>query len=509
MGFLIRLTKNLSLTEDDRNGAMEITFWFFVAGVPLGLLFLTATLLEPKWFFFLFAGGLIAVGSLAVPNRKKYYLLFLALSVPVSIHLTPLFTPSSVNRSTYGLLLLISHVPLAALFFIELTGGRAGPSYSSSSSDTSKKSLVSLAGLFSAGVISVIMARSRLYGVFDLFALVTSIALFFYVSRYIRNTREIHLLVSGLIYTTLLQAIIAIGQYLTSSSLGLDFFGAQEIMQGYAGLASISRSAGTMGHPNSLAIYFDLLLPLFLTYLFYLKKGGTRMFLAVAFMLCLFGLFVTMSRGGLFCTSVALALILVLTWRKQVGIARAILALSLVGGLCLVIIFSTSNPIRQRFLENDYGNARGRITLVEVATEVIRHNPFFGVGLNNFIDTAGQYDRTPEQIVSLWNTPVHNLFLFIAGETGLVGLTFFALFLWSVLTTLRPALSSPDPFLSRVGLGILIGFLAFFGHSQVDYCLWTHFIPFWFMAGLAVSTGRIAADLGAGGLVPAESRLRG
>jgi len=338
-----------------------------------------------------------------------------------------------------------------------------------------------------------------LFGAFDLFALATSILLFSCVSWCIRDTRELRLAVAGIVFTMGAQGILAIAQYLTSSSLGLDFFGAQKIMHSYAGLQTVSRAAGTLGHPNSLALFLDLLLPLSLLFLFCPMKSGMRTFVAASFVLGLFGLMATLSRGGIFCTSAALGLAVLLKWRKYIGFVRAVFILAFALGLCAVVVLSTSNPIQQRFFKNDYGNAHGRVTLAKVAFNLIRHNPLLGVGLNNYTDTAQFYDHTPEQIVSNWNAPVHNLILFIAGETGLPGVIFFSLFLLSILLALLPAVSSPDPLLSNVGVGTLMGFLAFFAHTQVDYCHWTHFIPLWLMAGLAVSTGRIAARNGTAG----------
>jgi O-antigen ligase len=124
---------------------------------------------------------------------------------------------------------------------------------------------------------------------------------------------------------------------------------------------------------------------------------------------------------------------------------------------------------------------------------MIRTHPFFGVGLNNYTETAQFYDTTPEQIITLWNSPVHNLLLFIAGETGLIGLGFLLFFLLTVLRALLPALRCPDPFLAASGLGLFMGILAYLLHVQVDYANWPHFAILWFLLGLAVSVGRLAA----------------
>ena len=121
---------------------------------------------------------------------------------------------------------------------------------------------------------------------------------------------------------------------------------------------------------------------------------------------------------------------------------------------------------------------------------MIRHQPLFGVGLNNFTHASRQYDYSREQVVSSWNSQVHNLFLFIAGEIGLVGLICFVVFLVSALTALIPAMRAPDPFIFSVGGGLFFGLLAFLIHAQVDYSIWTQNRPLWFFLGLAMCMWR-------------------
>jgi len=152
----------------------------------------------------------------------------------------------------------------------------------------------------------------------------------------------------------------------------------------------------------------------------------------------------------------------------------------------------TSNPIRQRFLQHDYGTAMGRVPHMRVALNVIRSNPFFGVGLNNYCDAAPKFDNTPQQIMAQWQAPAHNLYLFIISEIGLVGMTWVLIFMVTVLKALWPGLKSPDPFIFAASLGVLLGLIAYFIHGQFDYAHWPQFTMLWFMLGLAVTLGRFA-----------------
>jgi O-antigen ligase len=213
----------------------------------------------------------------------------------------------------------------------------------------------------------------------------------------------------------------------------------------------------------------------------------------------LVGLGVTYSRGGIIASLLALFALFIYHRTRAIGLVRAV-----VSGLCAAVLFITvilvvPNPIQRGLSRTEYETAYGRLPLIKVAFNLIRHRPLLGTGLNNYVQTARQYDYTPQQLTSSWNSPAHNLFLFIAGELGLLGLACFLAFLLSILTALYPALRSPEPLLLCAGAGIFFGILAFCGHAQVDYSIWTQNRQFWFLLALAVTVGRFTRLAAAGG----------
>jgi O-antigen ligase len=174
----------------------------------------------------------------------------------------------------------------------------------------------------------------------------------------------------------------------------------------------------------------------------------------------------------------------------------------LAGALLLAAILTVvPNPI-EKSLTRSERTVHGRLLLTNIAFTMIGHHPLFGVGLNNFTHASRQYDFTREQIVSAWNSPVHNLFLFIAGEIGLVGLICFVVFLLQGLTALIPSMRSPDPFIFSVGGGLFFGLVAFLIHAQVDYSIWTQNRPLWFFLGLAICMWRFGRSKSATAVQP-------
>lgn len=69
-----------------------------------------------------------------------------------------------------------------------------------------------------------------------------------------------------------------------------------------------------------------------------------------------------------------------------------------------------------------------RRKLAEYSFTIINQNPLFGVGANNFIVSLAHENTAWEWFY--WLQPVHNIFLLVASETGLIGLGFLLVFLW-------------------------------------------------------------------------------
>jgi putative inorganic carbon (HCO3(-)) transporter len=469
------------------------------AGIGVGLLFLLLTQLDAQWFVFLFIGGLVFVAALGASDRKTYYLVLLVLVLSVGIDLNLAYRPSAYRRLSYGFAIHLTYLPLAALYLIWLARAFA----ERDALQLSTTGLLPVTILFLAGLVSLDNVRDARFGLFTIFSLAMSVLLFMYAASTIRTVQELRVVVLALMGVLILQGLIALGQHATNSTLGLGFFGSGETLRGGAGLQVLTRVGGTLGHPNSLAMFLELLLPLGVSLLLSPLDRQIKLVAGLATVFGGIGLVTTLSRGGLMATGFGVMLVLWNRWTAAIGLVRTGLALTLAIVLLTGALFVVPNPVRTRIIEHDYGNAYGRIPNMEVAFNIIRDRSLFGVGLNNYTEAARAYDHTPEQIVALWNAPVHNLFLFIAGEIGLVGLAGFLLLLIGTVRAVLPALRSPEPLVAAAALGLVAGLMAFLLHSQVDYTSWPLFDTLWFLLGLSVALGRLSAALW---ILPAEER---
>lgn len=460
-----------------------VTPFCLLLGLGAGLLFLILVQLPIKWFLTLFAGTLLLGASIIIEDKKKFYLTMFVLALPIGLSKTFGFTVSATFRSTFGYTVYAGLVPLFALYFIWIYRRV----FREVRLPVSTRGMLPFAGLFLMSALSCLLARNA-YAVYDLFMLACSVVLFVYMSSAVRTIPEMKLVAVLLILLATFEGLLALAQYLSGSSLGFGFVGRTEFLTGYVGLLSVSRVMGTVGHPNSLAMLFDFLLPFsFAFLLFYPMKPWQRALTALAVAVQYLGVGVTFSRGGITCTSLAMAAILFIYLKRRLEVLRGIAVFLFIAMVSVILLLVIPNPIQKGLFRTEAETAYGRVPLVRVALNVMRERPLFGLGLNNYVAKVAPYDNTPEQLNQSWNSPVHNLFLFIAGEIGVLGLIFFLWLLWTALHPLPAFFSISNPVLSSAAMGVFWGSLAFLGHCMVDLTLWTHPRLHWFMLGLAVS----------------------
>jgi O-antigen ligase len=477
-----------------------ISLWWFLLSILIGivamLIFgvfgggLPIVIARPqKWGATLFAGMLVFFYMLAVKDKKRFFLVLMILGMIFGLSKTLMFTPSPVFRTTFGFTIPLMLPPLIMLYLIWAVRTIT----ERSSTPISTAGLWPFAGLFAMAAISTIL-HDRLYGSFDLFELLISGLLFFYASNEIRE-RRLRMVITMLMIITLIEAVFAIAQNLTGSTLGLEVFGARQYIKGYVGLETLSRVTGTFGHPSNLAEFFDMTLPLTVSMVFFPMKRSLRLLLIAGVVVGFIGLGLTYSRGGIVATILASGLVLLIHLCKRLGLARGIFTSVALAVVFILLILIVPNPLQKGLFRTEYETALGRIPLMEVAFKMIRSNPFFGVGLNNYVPVAIEYDFTPQQLTTGWDTAVHNGYLFIAGEIGIPGLVFFLALLASVVIAFLPAMRSPDPLIFCGGLGIIAGLAAYLFHWFTDLAPWTTAYVLWFLMGMAVTTGRLAESV--------------
>jgi O-antigen ligase len=155
------------------------------------------------------------------------------------------------------------------------------------------------------------------------------------------------------------------------------------------------------------------------------RASPARLVLIAAIGFLALGLVESESRGGLLAGLFTLAGA-VLIYRGSRG--RALLAGAIAVSVAAAA-FAASPGAWQRVTSFD-GGGNGRADLWQVAWRVSRDHPVGGIGLNNFRLESGAYVREPgtlEHVELISERPhvVHNAYLQLLAEEGVVGLSLF------------------------------------------------------------------------------------
>ncbi len=447
----------------------------------------TALSMGGKWEFFIIF-MIVAMSLFLTLHHRERFILYLSV-VLMSVHLNfhPIFISGTLHPWPVGGL-RISIFEVA--FFLLLTSW-AIRLVTDSTLTIRLYPWVSIPFLVIWVLTMASNYRAAMPGVIKLstsWLVLESWLIFLYFANNLTTRRTIYHVVAALLLTGLLQSVIGVLQHLTGSNLGLTFFGeSQSIISDPVGSEFISRVAGTIGHPNNLAGYLNLIIQLNLALLFAPIKRFYKALLLPLLALTAITLILTFSRGGWLAMGLGGAVTgyLCLARRSHSRIISLLLSLSLVI-LLLVSSVILITPLKKRFFEEDYGAARSRIPMSEVAWNIIQSHPWLGIGLSNYVNVAPFYDTTKEAIAYEFPRPVHNEFFLIAAELGVPALVCFLVILASLLIQLfRGSRSRGDPVLPYIAIGLLGTYFGWCFFRQTDYAYVLLADPFWLLAGLS------------------------
>lgn len=284
----------------------------------------------------------------------------------------------------------------------------------------------------------------------------------------IQDERLIRLWVAVLSVQVVIQAGLAAAQYALGRSLGLGLFGEEALVQQDIGHV-VNRATGTLGHPNVLSYFFEILLPLMLALALARQAPWRRAWFAFACVTGIAGILTTLSRGAWITVPVSLLIVFVMTYGRRIVRLQSIVTSFAIGCLLLVALLFAYPTIEKRFTHTDYKSAGSRMPLNRAAWSIIEQYPVVGVGLNNFAESFKRHDTTGySRIFRGYRHVVHNLHLWIWAEVGLLGfLAYLAPFATTIWIAWRHASRSP-PVPRAIMVGIGAGLLAHLAHGLVD-----------------------------------------
>lgn len=303
---------------------------------------------------------------------------------------------------------------------------------------------------------------------------VVSMLLYFLVLLHVDTKRVLKLVVIGLIAGAVMISLYGALQYAT-----LDFTEAKWVDQESNPLLT-KRAAATFGNPNIFAQYLLLVAPLAFVAAFYSSTWRARIYMGGAFLIIVFALVLTFSRGAWAALFVAGLLLALLVDRRLIliGVIAVLVGIQFVPDVImdrLVSIFNTEDS-----------SALYRFDAWQSAFAMIGDYWLTGIGMDEptFLRIYPDYMINDVRVFHFHNT---YLMHFVMG--GILGL-FMVLFLF--YTSFRSLVTSifvfrkRDAYVSGVAKGLFAAILAI-AIAALTEDIWRHYaviFTFWFIIAL-------------------------
>lgn len=349
--------------------------------------------------------------------------------------------------------------------------------------------------LIVVSILSLVSSPVAYYGLFTLHKFVRGYVLYWVIVNLVRDKEALKYVIYGLTAAVLFQTVVVIwAKYVTHTV--------------------VNRSLGLFPHPNTLAMYVDLIIPMLLALV--LSDGFTGQWKKLASIAILGGLvcvIFTKSRAALIIAGAALggatflSIILKPTGKK--------IALAMVGFLLVDIIGLMAAPkIIERFQKAPEASELTR-KYFNHAAHAMANDHLFGTGLNSYSWTLANTEYYwfvyAEERDSLADEEefketkmgqsrlgtAHHIYYLFAAETGWPGMIVFIIFLASYyFHNVILLFQSRDPFYQSVLLGLLVGFSTLHLQGLLEWIFRQTqvFFLFCLLSGLMVATGRIMKE---------------
>ncbi len=357
---------------------------------------------------------------------------------------------------TNGIVIALSDVSFICLFiYLVVTGKKLG----GFSKKLTKPALFFIAALIPSLANSTWVRLS----LFEVVLLLQAFFLYYIVlTSAIETERELRLVIMMLMLSLILQGGFGVAQYLTGHDLDVFATGTPVTEESAEGL--VTRALGTIGKPNGLAMYLVPLILLF-TAMIMRMKGVLRKVGILSISAGGLALIFSFSRGGWMAFAAAFLVLLFMLKKRRYVSARPVFLAIVVAVLVTALFYP---QIHDRLVSEEGADAAvDRIYLIKIAWNMIKSSPFIGIGANTFMSVINNYTRGPD-LQDIYLHMVHNQYLLVFAETGLVGIIAF---LWFLFACFRESweCSHGRSELSRIiGISAGAGFLAMAAHMMVD-----------------------------------------
>lgn len=303
---------------------------------------------------------------------------------------------------------------------------------------------------------SLFVAPDTTLGIFGVFSVLERFLLYLYIVKVVTSREDAVFMVRLLLIGLVVQSVVMLAQ--AGGLMGdIDYYGIKARTE----FAGDSRISGTIGSPNPAAAYLAMSMAVAFSVLLSGLRWPDKCLAIVGLTTAILPMIFTLSRGGWVSLLVSFAILVALGGRR---VPR-----KTVGAVAFVFVFLAipfRSAIEQRLYGDDNGSIASRMPLNELASVMIQDHPLLGVGANNFSVAMQPY--LAHSFSGDFLYAVHNAYLLICAETGVVGLIAF---LWFLIAIVHKGLRSRklrDPSTTLPALGCAAAVVGFMVQMNFD-----------------------------------------
>jgi putative inorganic carbon (HCO3(-)) transporter len=333
-----------------------------------------------------------------------------------------------------------------------------------------------------AGALSILVAKNQVGAIEDVIRFATLVLIVLVLNQLLTTPRALkHLLVA--VYLSLaIPALVGAYQVATKS--------------GFHVSAEFSRVRGTFDHPNPFSIYLTMLIVMGVALLLKVERRSVKLLLLGAIGLCGVFLLLTYTRSAWIATVAGLLVVAFFEGKRLLPFM----------GFAVVLVVMLVPSVAMRFsdlsTETTQSGAAGnslvwRFEYWQQALQ-LSENPIVGAGL-----------RTVQASTDVSKEP-HNDFIRVYVETGLIGLSAYLWFLFSLARSARRSIrNTRSPLEHSVAVGFAGCLAAFLLLSLVSNVI-SQLVILWYFLAFAVAAAAgprlerrtLSLDEGSAGLSP-------
>lgn len=424
-------------------------------GMVIGTFLLWAESLPLRYIALVLAAAAVVTVALVTGEVRRLILTAVLLDIPFSIDTNLFYNTGLASFGAIGgLSISITLVGLLMLYALWLADWLVGQRYRAAPVTRPWVSWSVWPLAYIALVwVSMIMAENVLLATFEVVLLTQMLLLFIYVVAHTQTRQDVYFILIVLVAGLLIEGVLIVMVMGLGRSIDL-FVTNVDYDRGRAG--------GTMGSPIIAAGYLYLLLAPTLTLLIARINRRLNWLAAAAFVLGSMALILTFSRAGWFAFFFSCGTVAFFCIRR--GWLPSWVTFLWVGAVTILIILY-QDAILTRLLSDDGGSAAARVPLMKMAWSMIQANPL-GVGANNY--AIHLHDFALADRAGVWLYTVHNKYLLIWAETGLLSLLAFVGFLLITLKRGWRAWLQKDRIFSPLALGLAVAIIGNMIHMMVD-----------------------------------------